>query len=77
MARERVTNEDLANRLVVVNRLLPGPEHVAVQSRYGYCGLDLHGERGAVRTLRNGTKREVFDYLGAMIDTLHLVGGRG
>ncbi len=74
---ERVTNENLSNRVTAANRQLQvagvGGQFVA-QGRNGYTGLDYCDSIGTViRTLTCGTKREVYDYLGAVIETAWLL----
>lgn len=70
---ERITKGNLLNRRDAVNRGLRGL-YVQVQGRNGYTALDLFDNSGMVRTLTVGTKREVYDYMGAMIETLIIVG---
>ena len=51
-----------------------GDIHLRTQGRNGYTGLDLYDGSSMVRTLTIGTKREVYEYLGAMIAALEIVG---
>ena len=72
---ERITRANVEARAEAVNRGLRDGLRVVVEGRYGYTALDLYDERGMVRTLTTGvTKREAYDYLGAMIETLWIVG---
>ena len=71
---ERITKANLDNRAEAVNRGLRDGLHVVLGGRYGYTALDLYDRNGMVRVLTAGTKREVYDYMGAMIETLIIVG---
>lgn len=75
---DRLTLADIAQRCDNVNRRLAGSgRYVAAQGRNGYIGLDEYAHRleiaGAVhndqlvRTITVGTKREVGDFLHAMM----------
>lgn len=71
---DRITNTNLANRAAAVNRGLRDGLHVDVSGRNGYTALDLCDAHGVVRLLTIGTKREAYEYMGAMIETLTIVG---
>lgn len=78
---ERITREDLDTRAANLNRRIEGTGHfVVVEGRNGYFGLDEYefgAERfapngttasgAAIRTITVGTKREVADFLHAMM----------
>lgn len=70
---DRITKSRLSNREGALNSMLRGV-HVETQGRYDYTALDLYDRAGLVRTLTSGTKREVYDYMGAMIEALSIVG---
>lgn len=70
----RVTQTHLDVQTGVVNSILRDGLHVETQGRNGYVGLDLYDGHGLVRTLTCGTKREVSDYLGAMLETFSILG---
>lgn len=71
---ERVTKALLEDRVAVVNSMFRGDIHLRAQGRYDYTGLDLYDGGAMVKTLAAGTKREVYVYLGAMIEALEIVG---
>ena len=71
---ERITRQNLDTRADFVSTMLRGSLHVEAQGRSGYIGLDLYDAHGCVRTLATGTKREIYAYLGAMLDALEIVG---
>jgi hypothetical protein len=71
--RNRITDAQLALRTEHVSEMLRDL-FVATQDRNGYTGLDLYDARGCIRTLTTGTKREVYEYLGAMEEALYIVG---
>ena len=71
---ERITQQYLEDRTAVTNSMLRGDIHLRTQGRNGYTGLDLYDGSSMVKTLTIGTKREVYTYLGAMIDALEIVG---
>ena len=75
---ERITLANLEQRCANVNRRLEGTNwYVVVQGRNGYIGLDEYAHRlethdivmtdQMIRNLMVGTKREVGDYLHAMM----------
>lgn len=80
MSAERITQADVHNRVEAINRILVERHldtrvgssgrngHNVVESFTGYPG------RERVETLATGTKREVYVYLGAMLQTLWLTG---
>lgn len=70
----RVSAAQLDERAVSVSAMLHGDLRVVVQGRNGGTALDLYDATGCIRMLTAGTKREVADYLGAMIETLSIVG---
>lgn len=72
--QDRITKTNVENRADAVNRGLRHGLRVEVQGRNGYTALDLYDNDGMVRTLTVGTKREAYDYMGAMIETLTIVG---
>lgn len=71
---ERITKTNLSNRAGAVNSMLRDGIHVIPSGRYDYTALDLYDRSGLVRTLTCGTKRQVYDYMGAMIEALSIVG---
>jgi|GEM_PF-2858292 len=74
---ERITRADLLARMGNVNRRLnPGKKpaewahsgrYVYVEYRNGHVALDEYHGRECLRTLTVGTKREVADFLHAMM----------
>jgi len=74
---DRITRSDLLARMHNVNRRLnPGVDvaewahhgrYVFVESRNGHTALDEYHGSECVRTLTVGTKREVADFLHAMM----------
>ena len=75
---ERITNETLNARCHNVNRRLAGTgRNVFTQSRNGHTALDegrvSDGE--TIRTITVGTKREVADFLHAMMVGIDLSRG--
>jgi hypothetical protein len=72
---ERITRKAVDGRAEFVSALLRDGLRVVPEGRYGYIGLDLYDAHGMVRTLSTGlTKRQAYDYLGAMLETLDIVG---
>jgi hypothetical protein len=71
---ERITLTNLSRRAEAVNRGLRDGLHVVPNGRNGMTALDLCDAHGVVRLLTIGTKREAYDYMGAMIETLTIVG---
>lgn len=71
---QRVTSKNVDARVETANRMLRRPVRVSAGGEYGRTALDLCDDDGVVRRLTTGTKREVYDYLGAMIETLTIVG---
>ena len=78
---DRIKRSDVDARAQQVSDMLRGLKVIA-QGRNGYIGLDLYQREGEhiqprftmVKTLTTGTKREVYEYLGAMLATLEMVG---
>lgn len=65
---ERVTKEILNARAANVNRRLRGTgRHVQAEGRNGYVALDEYAGTSAIRTITVGTKREIADFLHAMM----------
>jgi hypothetical protein len=65
---ERITQRDIDMRVGNVNRrLAPTGLSVNAQGRNGYTGLDEYRDGHVQRTLTAGTKREVADFLHAMM----------
>ncbi len=76
---ERITNQNLAERRHAVNRalVLAGTTGgVFTQGRNGYTGLDYFDTTtgSVLRTLTCGTKREVYEYMGAMLEMAWALG---
>lgn len=74
---ERVTRATVDARCANVNRRMEARGSIyryAVEGRYGYIGLDretiIDGKMGRVDTVRTGTKREISEYLHAMMTAL-------
>jgi hypothetical protein len=64
----RITQADLNEQCANVNRRLTNGRHVAAQGRNGYVGLDEYDRAGSlIRTITAGTKREVGEFLFAMM----------
>ena len=64
----RITQSDLNERCANLNRRLTNGRQVIAQGRNGYVGLDEYNETGSlVRTITAGTKREVGEFLFAMM----------
>ncbi len=65
---DRITQKDLSARVGNVNRRLEGTgRSVCDQGRNGYTALDEYQGGSCIRTLTVGTKREVADFLHAMM----------
>ena len=65
---ERITQKDLSARVGNVNRRLRATGlSVCDQGRNGHTALDEYRDGQATRTLTAGTKREVADFLHAMM----------
>jgi len=65
---ERITSATLDNRCANLNRRLkPNARHVEWQGRNGHICLDEYRDADCLRTLVVGTKRQVADYLHAMM----------
>jgi len=70
---DRVTKDTLNRRTGNLNRRLrdlgggPDGRHVQWQGRNGHVGLDEYDGTTCVRTLTVGTKREIADFLHAMM----------
>jgi hypothetical protein len=71
---DRITTKNVDARAEAVNRNLRDELHIVPNGRNGYTALDLCDAHGVVRMLTAGTKREVYDYMSAMIETLTIVG---
>jgi hypothetical protein len=71
---ERITQARLSLRQNAVNSALRDGIHVIASGRNGYTALDLYHGDSLVRLLTIGTKREVYTYLGAMLETLSIIG---
>lgn len=71
---ERITKTNLTRREGAVNSMLHDGIYVSSNARNGYTALDLYDRVGCIRCLTVGTKREVYDYMGAMIEALSIVG---
>lgn len=71
---QRVTRSDVVSRANYVSNALRDGLHIVPQGRNGYTALDLYDGSGCVRLLTAGTKSECYAYLGAMLDTLQLLG---
>ena len=70
----RITKQQLEERATRVSSSINGALHVAVQGRNGQTALDLCDEHGTIRLLTIGTTRQTYDYLGAMLEALSIVG---
>lgn len=70
----RVTTGEVEARATRVSAMLRDGLHVVASGRNGYTALDLFDGHGVVRPLKLGTKREVYEYLGAMAEALTIVG---
>ena len=65
---ERITQRDIDTRVGNVNRRLASTGlSVNAQGRNGYTGLDEYRDGKCQRTIMVGTKREVADFLHAMM----------
>jgi hypothetical protein len=71
---ERITKETLQTRAQNVNRRLRGDcpasvrgHYVLVEYRNGQVALDEYNDGACLRTITVGTKREVADFLHAMM----------
>lgn len=65
---DRITQRDIDLRVGSVNRRLDGTGlSVNAQVRNGYTGLDEYRDGQVQRTIMVGTKREVADFLHAMM----------
>lgn len=71
---DRISPTNVSLRAQTVSGLLRSGLYVRAQRRNGYTGLDLYDADGMIRTLTTGTSREVWNYLGAMLATLEIVG---
>lgn len=71
---ERITYPRVTLRAQAVSGLLRSGLYVRPERRNGYVGLDLYDNDGRIRTLTTGTTREVYSYLGAMLETLDIIG---
>lgn len=71
---DRITRKDLDARIASLNRRMEASGSMyryAVEERYGYTGLDRTYVNGAVvSTVRCGTKREIGEFLHAMMVAL-------
>lgn len=71
---DRITHEDVEARVANVNRRIASTgRRVVAERRNGYIGLDEYAVQGGTtelacqRTITVGTKREVAEYLHAMM----------
>lgn len=65
---ERMTNAQIYERSANLNRRLKtSGRHVQAEQRNGYWALDEYKGTACVRTITAGTKREVADFLHAMM----------
>ena len=71
---DRITHSRVTLRAQAVSGLFTSGLYVSAERRNGYTGLDLCDPHGTVRTLTVGTSREVYTYLGAMLETLTIIG---
>ena len=71
---ERINHARVTARADFVSTLFTSGLHVRAERRNGYTGLDLYDADGCIRNLTVGTSREVYDYLGAMLAALEIVG---
>lgn len=71
---DRVTAKQLEQRAERVSHCFSGALRVEVQGRSGQTALDLCDASGTIRLLTIGTKRSTYDYLGAMLEALYIVG---
>lgn len=73
---ERITKAQLNERCVNLNRRLRETgRHVQLQGRNGHIALDEYEGTTAIRTIIVGTKREIYDFVHAMmvgIDLRHV-----
>lgn len=74
MSNARITAKQIDERAAHVSRLFQGTLRVEAQGRNGQHALDLCDEHGAIRLLTVGTKRSTYDYLGAMLEALTIIG---
>jgi len=71
---ERITRDQIDGLAERVSAGLRGGYRVVPQGRYGYIGLDLFDGEAMLRTLSTGlSKRQAYDYLLAMAETMALV----
>lgn len=65
---ERINSAAIANRVANVNRRIESTgRHLKAQRRNGYVGLDEYQGEACIRTVTVGTKREIADFLHAMM----------
>ena len=65
---ERITQRDLDERCTNLNHRLTNGRRVETQGRNGYIGLDEFERDGSMlRTITCGTKREIGEFLHAMM----------
>jgi len=65
---ERITITDVRERAINLNRrIVSTGRHVQAQQRNGYVALDEYQGAACIRTITVGTKREVADFLYAMM----------
>lgn len=64
---ERVSVDNIALRCENLNRRLSNGRSIHVQGRNGYVGLDEYNAEVLVRTITVGSKKEVADFLHAMM----------
>jgi hypothetical protein len=71
---ERITRARVNLRAQAVSGLLRSGLYVSAEGRNGYIGLDLYDADGMVKNLICGNAREVYTYLGGMLEALAIVG---
>jgi hypothetical protein len=71
---ERITAARVTLRAQAVSGLLRSGLYVTAQRRNGGTAIDLCDRDGCIRMLHAGTARSAYDYLGAMLETLDIIG---
>jgi hypothetical protein len=71
---ERISHSNVTLRAQAVSGLLRSGLYVRPERRNGATALDLCDADGTIRMLTIGTSREVYSYLGAMLETLDIIG---
>jgi len=65
---ERITKHALHERAANLNRRLKASgRHIQAEQRNGYWALDEYKGTACIRTITAGTKREIADFLHAMM----------